>query len=302
MMCGMKTVARTAASLLAALVACASCAAPAAKNAHAPKWDLKFTENFSAASLNEKLWTRIEGDPRSGADWLKNISSRRDLSEVKGGILHLKGVRNDDLSSDPRRVLAGGVSTKGLFNMKYGKIEARIRLEAQKGAWPAFWMMPESPSVRWPDCGEIDIFERLNSDPFVHHTVHSVWTKAHPGDPPNTARGEIRPDAWNIYALEWTPDAIVWRVNGRQTHSYRKTGDGRGKWPWDAPFYIMLDMQLGGKWVGEVDESTLPAEMQVDWVKFYQLTIGGKRTSEFTKPGRARSPARSAGARTSRGS
>ena len=286
-MCAMKHFARVAVRLLAALAACEAWAAPDAKTAHAPKWTLKFTENFDAASLNEKLWTRIEGNPLSGADWIKNISARPDLAEVKGGILHLKGVRNDDLSSDSRRVLAGGVSTKGLFNMKYGKVEARIKLEAQKGAWPAFWMMPENPPCNWPDCGEIDIFERLNHDPFVHHTVHSAWTRAHPGDPPNTAHGEIRPDSWNVYALEWTPDKIVWRVNGRQTHSYRKVGDSRERWPWDAPFYLMIDMQLGGKWVGEVDESTLPVEMQVDWVKFYQLTLGGKRTSEFTKPGRS---------------
>jgi hypothetical protein len=105
---------------------------------------------------------------------------RKDLVAVSGGQLHLHGVKNDDLSKDKRPVLTGGVSTRGRFAMKYGKIELRCKFEGQKGAWPAVWMMPENPSVRWPSCGEIDIVERLNSDGFVHQTVHSAWTKKYP--------------------------------------------------------------------------------------------------------------------------
>ena len=250
-------------------------------------FQLKFTENFNGSELNPKLWRRIEGFPGMGADWRKNMSLREDLVEVKGGILTLKGVRNDDTSADPRRLLTGGITTDGLFGMKYGKLEARIRLVAKKGAWPAFWMMPVSSPNGWPNDGEIDILERLNFDPFVYHTVHSAWTKKSPGDPPSSGKGKIKPDAWNVYALEWTPDSLVWKINGRAMHKYRKTLNAdHERWPWDAPFYVMLDMQLGGKWVGEVDEDALPAIMQVDWVKFYQLSQGSKRISEFSRPNR----------------
>lgn len=248
------------------------------------KWELAFTENFDGNRLNGKLWKRLHTEPGAKvSDWRKNISSRNDLVEVKGGALRLHGKKNDDLASDPRAVLAGGVTTQGAFAMKYGKVEARIRFKAAKGAWPAFWMMPQNPLGTWPACGEIDILERLNYDPFVYHTVHSTWTRQG-GAPASSVKGEIKPDAWNVFALEWTPEKIVWKVNGKVTHTYRKAGDDRARWPWDYPFYLLLDMQLGGNWVGAVDESTLPAEMAIDWIKFYRLKRGAKRISEFLRP------------------
>ena len=250
------------------------------------KWDLKFTEDFNGTSLNPKLWARIE-DPEPGVkapDWKKNISARPDLVELKNGQLHLYGIRNDDRSSDPRSVLCGGVTTRGLFNMKYGKIEVRAKLEAQKGAWPAIWLMPQTSAYTWPMCGEIDVIERLNFDPFVYQTVHSGWTAKNKSKPLSSGKGKIKADEWNVYAMEWTPTKIVWRVNGSQTHSYPKISDEQDRWPWTVPFYLMIDMQLGGSWVGSVDESTLPVAMHVDWVKFYQLSQGGKRISEFTRP------------------
>ena len=117
-------------------------------------WKLKFTEDFKGTKLNDKLWTRI-GPGTS--DWNKNMSTRPDLIAVKDGQLHAYGVKNDDLAADKRSVLTGGVSTHGHLAVKYGKIEVRCKLEAQKGAWPAIWMMPEKQTSKWPDCGEIDI-------------------------------------------------------------------------------------------------------------------------------------------------
>ena len=245
------------------------------------EWKLSVTEDFSGCVLDGNLWGRI-GKGRS--DWDRHMSMRKDLVAVSGGQLHLHGVKNDDLSKDKRPVLTGGVSTKGRFAMKYGKIELRCKFEGQKGAWPAVWMMPEDPSVRWPSCGEIDIVERLNSDGFVHQTVHSAWTKKHPKNPPKSGTGEIDPNGWNICGVEWTPDIIVWTVNGVRTHSYERVGDDPLRFPWTKPFYLMIDMQLGGKWVGEVDESTLPVSLHVDWVKFYEGSTNGVRFSEFIRP------------------
>ena len=250
------------------------------------KWDLKFTEDFKGDRLNPKLWARIP-DPEQGVkcpDWLKHMSLRDDLIAVKDGQLHLYGVRNDDRSSDSRPVLCGGVTTKGLFNMRYGKIEVKVRLEANKGAWPAIWLMPQTSSYTWPMCGEIDVIERLNSDPFVYQTVHSGWTAKNKSKPPSSGKGKIKPDEWNVFGMEWTPTKITWLVNGSVTHSYPKVSDEQERWPWTVPFYLMIDMQLGGTWVGSIDESTLPVAMHVDWVKFYQLSQGGKRISDFTRP------------------
>ena len=258
-------------------------AAPPKKAPPPDTWELKFTENFNGKSLDTRLWRRIEGRADAGADWQKNISPRDDLAELKNGILLLKGVRNTDLAADARRVLAGGISSQGLFAMTYGKVEVRARMTGGPGVWPAIWMMPKTSPNGWPHDGEIDILERLNREPFVHQTVHSGWTSSHPNDPPHTRHATVKPEAWNTYALEWTPEAIVWRINGKETHRYVKVNDDRERWPWDKPFYLMLDMQLGGKWVGALDEKALPVVMQVDWVKLYHLKRGGKRLSSFTR-------------------
>ena len=245
------------------------------------EWKLKYTEEFNGPELDAKMWGRID---KGWCDWNRHMSRREDLVSVSGGQLHLHGVKNDDLKRDKRPMLTGGVTTQGRFAMKYGKIELRCRFEAQKGAWPAIWMMPESPSVKWPACGEIDIVERLNFNDFVHQTVHSAWTKKHPKDPPYTGRGPFNPQTWNVFGLEWTPDEIVWTINGVSTHAYAKVGDDPLRYPWTAPFYLMIDMQLGGEWVGEVDMDALPVSMHVDWVKFYEGSKGGLKFSEFTKP------------------
>ena len=247
------------------------------------KWELRYTENFNGTSLNPKLWRRISAPPEGGADWIRNMSLREDLVEVKNGILLCHGVKNLDTSSDPRSVLTGGVSTQGLLAMAYGKIEVRAKFESQKGAWPAIWMMPQSPVGTWPTCGEIDIIERLNADDFVYQTVHSAWTRSNPGKPQHCVKGPVKAGSWNIYSLEWTPERITWRINGKATHTYAKIDDSHERWPWTSPFYLMIDMQLGGSWVGAVDESTLPVTMHIDWVKFYQLTRGGKRITKFMR-------------------
>ena len=85
-----------------------------------------------------------------------------------------------------------------------------------------------------------------------------------------------------------TPEGIAWYVNGTRTHEYPAVGDDPARFPWKVPFYLMVDMQLGGRWVGEVDESALPAAMHVDWIRFYSGSRGGKVFSKFVDPSKAK--------------
>ena len=167
-MCVMKTIALVLSALVGAVclaakpdVGARAKARPSGAENAPVVWKLRFTEDFKGKKLNEKLWTRIDV---GASDWNRNMSLRPDLVAVKDGQLHVYGVKNDDLAADKRSVLTGGISTKGHFAVTYGKVEIKCRLEAQRGAWPAIWMMPERPSDGWPNCGEIDIIERLNFD------------------------------------------------------------------------------------------------------------------------------------------
>lgn len=205
------------------------------------------------------------------------MSARPDLVEVKDGALVLWGKVNTDQKADPRPFLTGGVQSKGKGTFGIGKVEMRVKFEDQKGAWPALWLLADQPDSKgrgWPWSGEIDVVERLNGDAFVYQTVHSGWTyvKKHGEEPKHGSKAPIRQGDWNIYGLEITPTSLIWTVNGKETFRYAKTDCGDpDQWPFHVPFYVLMDMQLSGKWVGDVDVSTLPVRMYIDWIRVYEV-------------------------------
>ena len=117
------------------------------------QWKLKYTEDFNGKKLNPKLWQRIVPSPNP-PNWQQFISTREDLVQLDKGVLKLRGVVNDDKASDPRDYLCGGIWTKDRLNLKYGKVEAKVRFEDQQGAWPAFWMLPQKGVRGWPLDGD----------------------------------------------------------------------------------------------------------------------------------------------------
>ena len=127
-------------------------------------------------------------------------------------------------------------------------------------------MLPEKGE--WPKGGEIDIMERLNHDNFVYQTVHTHYTHIlnEKENPPHTAKAIIDSDGYNIYGVEILPDKIVFSVNGKTTHTYKE-----GQFPFGTPYYILIDMQIEGAWVGKVNPEELPVRMITDWVKVYKL-------------------------------
>ena len=130
----------------------------------------------------------------------------------------------------------------------------------------------EEEKYPWPTGGEIDIMERLNFDTMAYQTVHTTYTY-HLGmkdNPPQGSTGAIRPEDYNVYAVEMWPDSLVFFINDSRTFAYpRIETEMEGQFPFDKPYYLLIDMQLGGSWVGKVDTLDLPVEMRVDWVRYY---------------------------------
>lgn len=121
--------------------------------------------------------------------------------------------------------------------------------------------------------GEIDIMERLNYDSIAYQTVHNHYT-LHLGiknNPKHSATGPIDVNTFNVFGVDLWPDSLVFHINGKQTFTYpRIETDKEGQFPFNIPQYLLIDMQLGGSWVGEVNPKDLPVEMEVDWVRHYQ--------------------------------
>ena len=234
-------------------------------------WRMVWNDEFNRDDIfSTGIWSKIWGCPTSTADWCKTMSHDPSLFEIKDGNLILLGKPSSDPVKDKSKYITGGVSTKDKKYFQNGRLEIRCKLEAHQGAWPAIWMVPDAP---WPTGGEIDIVERLNYDAFVHHTVHSTYTQAgNKRTPKSSATAPINPNDYNIYAVELDTDEVRFYVNGEQTFSYARVPgkENLGQFPFNRPFMLRIDMQLGGSWVGEVKPFTKPIRMYVDWVRFYQ--------------------------------
>ena len=238
-------------------------------------WRMVWNDEFNRNDIfMTGIWSKIWGCPTSTADWCKTMSHDPSLFEIKDGNLILLGKPSPDSNKNNPKYITGGVSTKDKKYFQNGRLEIRCKLEATQGAWPAIWMVPDAP---WPTGGEIDIVERLNYEAFVHHTVHSTYTQAGKKDtskrsPKSTATAPINPNDYNIYAVELDTNEVRFYVNGEQTFSYAHIPgkENEGQFPFNRPYMLRIDMQLGGKWVGEVKPFTKPVRMYVDWVRFYQ--------------------------------
>ena len=154
---------------------------------------------------------------------------------------------------------------------KYGYIEARIKLPKGKGTWPAFWMMPVNYTA-WPDDGEMDIMEEVGYNPNV--IVSSLHAKNHYGSNPksgNTTCATSQTE-FHKYAMEWTSSTIKFYLDDKVFYSYNNPGTGSGDWPYDAAFYVILNMAWGGNWGGAqgVDEGSLPTTYEIDYVRVFQ--------------------------------
>lgn len=235
------------------------------------EWELVWEDDFNAAELDTQKWTKIVPN---NADWGKHMSDDPACYSFKNGCIYLNGIQNTDTISDSRPYLTGGIYTKGKFAFQYGKIEICARLENARGAWPAMWMLAEQKKYgNYPRNGEIDIMEHLNYETKIYQTTHSYYTLelGQKDNPPHGGTAEIDTAAFNVFGLAWYPDRLEFLLNGENTFTYPRVADvDSTQWPYDQPFYILIDQQLGGSWVGEITPEDLPVSMIVDWVKVYQ--------------------------------
>lgn len=233
------------------------------------QWRLVWEENFDQTTgFDPQIWSKI---PRGKSDWNNYMTDYDSCFDMRDGNMVLRGIINYTQPNDTAPYLTGGIYTKGKKTFSNGRLEIRAKLNGARGEWPAIWMLPvDAP---WPMGGEIDIMERLNHDTIAYQTIHTNYTYnlGIKNDPLSHSSGTINPDDYNTYSVEIYTDSISFYINDKHTFTYpRIETDKEGQFPFNQPFYLLIDMQLGGSWVGAVDPKELPVEMYVDWVKFYR--------------------------------
>lgn len=235
-----------------------------------PTWHLEWSDEFDGTELDDEVWSKTDqGSP----DWQKPQSKDERCFELSNGTLKLKGILNDESSEDPREYLCGGIWSKDKKAFGPGSIQVCARLgRGVQGAWPAIWMMPYTTEQGWPNDGEIDIMERLNFDSFVYQTVHTNYTyNLGIKNPMSSLTSMINPNDFNVFEVQIWENEVIFYVNHNKTFSYPKVNGGAdGQFPFYKEWYLIIDMQLGGSWVGSVNLSQLPAVMEIDWVKYYR--------------------------------
>ncbi|KOU61837.1 1,3-beta-glucanase [Streptomyces sp. MMG1533] len=172
------------------------------------------------------------------------------------------------------------LNTAGKFTAQYGHVEARLKVPRGQGMWPAFWMLGNDlGQVGWPDSGEIDVMENVGYEPStVHGTIHGPGYSGSGGIGAaySLPGGQAFADAFHTFAVDWAPDSITWSVDG-QVYQRRTPADLGGRsWVFDKPFFLILNLAVGGYWPGDPDGSTVfPQQLVVDHVS---VTTGGAAT------------------------
>jgi beta-glucanase (GH16 family) len=232
-------------------------------------------------AVSSVKWTAETGGGGWGNQELQYYTSSGQNAYLDGkGLLVIKAVKLDPPLNltcwyGPCQYTSARLITKGKFESKYGRFEARIKLPQGKGVWPAFWLLGgDIDGVGWPRCGEIDIMEHIGREPSaVYGTVHGPEYSGPKGIGgsyvfPNNRRAA---DDFHVYAVEWTSDEIRWFVDGKHYKTVTpKDLPKAAKWAFDHPFFIILNFAVGGHWPGSPDADTkFPQTMQVDYVRVY---------------------------------
>jgi beta-glucanase (GH16 family) len=211
-----------------------------------------------------------------GTDW-GNAQLEYDTDRPQNagldGLGHLAiTARSEQYADQP--YTSARIKTKDLFERTHGRFEARIKLPAGQGIWPAFWLLGAGiDQVGWPQCGEIDIMEYRGQEPRVlHGSLHG------PGYAGNGAltRSHVLAQGgfdlgFHVFAVEWSSGAITWLVDGFPYFTATPADLPSGtSWVFDQPFFVILNVAVGGRWVGAPDATTVfPQTMLVDYVRVY---------------------------------
>jgi len=239
-------------------------------------WNLIWNDEFNAASgtgADTSKWNLVNKGDGFGNNELEYYTNRTTNAYHDGnGFLVIKVIKEAYMG---RQYTSARLESNGKFQHLYGRYEARLQLPSGQGIWPAFWMLGNNiGSAGWPTCGEIDVMENIGREPSTNHgSLHGPgYSGGNPlGQAYTLPNGEKFADGFHVFAIEWEQNVIRFYVDeilyGTKTPADAPSG---ARWVYDHPFYLLLNVAVGGTWPGSPDSTTtFPQTMVADYVRVY---------------------------------
>lgn len=231
--------------------------------------ELIWEEDFTGNTLDLDSWQFDLGDGCPELCGWGNEEPQlytRNNHELRDGNLVIAVKKEDSTYTSTR------ITTKNKFEFKYGRVVARAKLPVGEGVWPAIWMLGSNiDEVKWPMSGEIDMVEYVGREPNM--IFNSLHTKDSHGETINTKKTRIETieEGFHIYEMNWTPQIIEFFVDGTKLYTFNPDSRTEEVWPFDQPFYILVNLAIGGGFGGPtIDDSILPQEFLIDYIKVYK--------------------------------
>jgi beta-glucanase (GH16 family) len=237
-----------------------------------PGWDIVWQDEFDGSELDLENWTFDLGGGGWGNQELQAYTNRPENVRVEAGMLVIEA-RKEEESIAGHEYSSARIKTQGLHAWQYGRFETRLKLPYGQGIWPAFWMLGDDMDRNgWPTAGEIDIMEFIGREPnHIYATVHAPGFSGDDGLGASiTTSVQSLRDDFHVYAVEWEENEIRWYFDDRQYFKLTPE-DVPDEWVFRHPFFIILNLAVGGRWPGYPDATTeFPQFLYVDYVRVYQ--------------------------------
>lgn len=259
---------------------CESEAVNAAVTRFLEGWNLVWNDEFKGPNnspVDLTRWTPEIGGHGWGNNELQYYTNRIDNAYQHDGSLVIKAISEKYKGTDTvtRDFTSARLITKNKFSQAYGRFEARIKVPYGQGIWPAFWLLgTDIDSVGWPNCGEIDVMENIGKEPStIHGTLHGPGYSGAQGINASYTLPDNRrfADSFHTFAVEWEPNVIRFYCDDHLYKTRTPADLPQGaRWVFDRPFFILLNVAVGGNWPGSPDDTTIfPQTMLVDYVRVY---------------------------------
>lgn len=238
---------------------------------HSQNRHLIWSEEFNANKLDKNVWNYKNGFGHNYEE--QYYTSRNKNIKIEDGHLVIEARKEDYKDSE---YTSARINTSGKQHFKYGRIEISAKLPKGNGTWPAIWMLGENRARDgYPACGEIDIMEHVGKSPSeIHGAIH--FPEKNNKELISSSKKFALPlssDTFHTYAIEWNENSITYFVDDVSYHCFNiEDAEREGRENiFEKPFYLIINLALGGNWAGEIDDTIFPARFYVDYIRYYKL-------------------------------